>query len=300
MASIGLGWIGEPALASLIEPAFAFLPAAHRRGDGAQRRGRDRVRPHHGAAHRRSASWRRRPSRCSRPEATALVVVKPTELFMKVFWPFIRLLNGMGRAVVNLLGMRGSRRPRDGALGRRAEDARHRQPGSGRPRGAGRADAPPRLRLRGPDRRPGDGAAHRAGRACPADASRDECCSSRSARDGLPALPVYRDDMDNVIGILHVDRRDQGARRPASATSAPRSLAREALTVPETMARRRSARRDAAARRARSARDRRVRRHRRPGHVRVADGADRRRPRSAAPARAGSICTRTARRTSTA
>src|SRR6188472_2758146 len=27
MASIGLGWIGEPALASMIQPAIAFLPA---------------------------------------------------------------------------------------------------------------------------------------------------------------------------------------------------------------------------------------------------------------------------------
>src|SRR6476619_4715462 len=26
MASLGLGWIGEPALASIIEPEFAFLP----------------------------------------------------------------------------------------------------------------------------------------------------------------------------------------------------------------------------------------------------------------------------------
>src|SRR3989440_8234597 len=27
MASLGLGWIGEPSLARLIEPSFAFLPA---------------------------------------------------------------------------------------------------------------------------------------------------------------------------------------------------------------------------------------------------------------------------------
>src|SRR6188472_2831911 len=27
MASIGLGWIGEPALASMIQPIFGFLPA---------------------------------------------------------------------------------------------------------------------------------------------------------------------------------------------------------------------------------------------------------------------------------
>src|SRR6266704_1248413 len=27
MASLGLGWMGEPAVASFIEPSFAFLPA---------------------------------------------------------------------------------------------------------------------------------------------------------------------------------------------------------------------------------------------------------------------------------
>src|SRR5438132_13133926 len=27
MASLGLGWIGEPALASLVQPSFQFLPA---------------------------------------------------------------------------------------------------------------------------------------------------------------------------------------------------------------------------------------------------------------------------------
>ena len=41
-----------------------------------------------------------------RSEATALWVVKPTELFMRAVWPFIRLLNGTGRAVVNMLGLR--------------------------------------------------------------------------------------------------------------------------------------------------------------------------------------------------
>src|SRR3954464_12606219 len=28
MASLGLGWIGEPALASIIQPTFSFVPAA--------------------------------------------------------------------------------------------------------------------------------------------------------------------------------------------------------------------------------------------------------------------------------
>ena len=41
-----------------------------------------------------------------RAEATALLVVKPTELFMRAFAPFIRLLNGAGQAVVRALGLR--------------------------------------------------------------------------------------------------------------------------------------------------------------------------------------------------
>ena len=40
------------------------------------------------------------------PERTALVVARPTEIFMRVVWPFILLLNGMGRAVVRAAGMR--------------------------------------------------------------------------------------------------------------------------------------------------------------------------------------------------
>ena len=52
MASLGLGWIGEPALASMIEPAFRFLPAARRRDHRAQHRRGDCVRDRDGAAHR--------------------------------------------------------------------------------------------------------------------------------------------------------------------------------------------------------------------------------------------------------
>ena len=52
MASIGLGWIGEPALASIVEPPLRFLPDADGRDDRAHDRGRRRVRDHHRAAHR--------------------------------------------------------------------------------------------------------------------------------------------------------------------------------------------------------------------------------------------------------
>src|SRR6476469_7641466 len=107
MASLGLGWIGEPAVAALIQPLLRFLPATLADATA------------HSVAvafafavvtalHIVLGELAPKTIALERAEATALLVVKPTELFMKTFWPFIRLLNGMGRTVVNLLGMRGS------------------------------------------------------------------------------------------------------------------------------------------------------------------------------------------------
>ena len=100
MASLGLGWIGEPALAALIQPAFAVAAGA-----------RSPRRPRTAspspiafaivtALHIVLGELAPKTIALERAEATALLVVKPTELFMRVFWPFIRLLNGTGRAVV--------------------------------------------------------------------------------------------------------------------------------------------------------------------------------------------------------
>ena len=163
MASLGLGWIGEPALASMIEPALAFLPGDDRRATAHS----IAVAIAFASSPRCtscSASWRRKPIALERPEATALLVVKPTELFMKVVLAVHPAAerHGAGRRA-NCSACK-PRRPRDGAFGRRAEDAGDREPGSRRARGARRADAPPRLRLRRSHRRPDDGAAHRAGR----------------------------------------------------------------------------------------------------------------------------------------
>ena len=165
MASIGLGWIGEPALASVIEPAL-HVPAEP------DRRPRPRT-PSPSpiafaiitALHIVLGELAPKTIALERAEATALWVVKPTEIFMKAFWPFIRLLNGTGRAVVNLLGLRSrgghamvhseeelkmlvTASQEAGVLEEAEEQMLHRVFG-----------------VRRPDGRPGDGAAHRAGRA---------------------------------------------------------------------------------------------------------------------------------------
>src|SRR5262245_40376268 len=105
MASIGLGWIGEPALAEMVQPLFSALPVAVAETTA------------HSVAvalafalvtalHITLGELAPKTIALERSEATALLVVKPTELFMKLFWPFIRLLNGAGRAIVKMLGLR--------------------------------------------------------------------------------------------------------------------------------------------------------------------------------------------------
>jgi putative hemolysin len=104
MASIGLGWIGEPAFATLVEPSFAWL-------------GVFAVATAHSisvaiafacitALHIVLGELAPKTVALQHPESTSLWVARPTELFMKSLWPFIAALNGTGGAVVRLFGMK--------------------------------------------------------------------------------------------------------------------------------------------------------------------------------------------------
>lgn len=105
MASLGLGWIGEPALARLLEPPLAlvvgrFAPAAA-----------------HGVAvavafavitglHIVAGELAPKGFALQRPEQTVLWVARPIQLFYAAFrWP-ITVLNAVGNAVLGLLGLR--------------------------------------------------------------------------------------------------------------------------------------------------------------------------------------------------
>jgi CBS domain containing-hemolysin-like protein len=104
MASLGLGWIGEPALARLIAPALTALPA-----------GWTEVAAHAVAgtmafviitalhiifgelAPKSIALWN--------AEATALATVPPTEVFYRIFKPFIWFLNAAANGALRLFGL---------------------------------------------------------------------------------------------------------------------------------------------------------------------------------------------------
>jgi magnesium and cobalt exporter, CNNM family len=230
MASIGLGWIGEPAIASFIQPVFAFMPAPMAETTA------------HSLAiaiafaivtalHIVLGELAPKTIALERAEATALLVVKPTELFMKTFWPFIKLLNGMGRSVVNLLGMRGSGRhalvhseeelkmlvtasQEAGVLEEDEEQMLHRVFGFA-DLTAGQVMVP-RTEIV----------------AVSADAPPDEVVALIT-RYGHAHVPVYREDLDHVIGIMHVT--DLLKVVTAGSPISVAALAREVLTVPETL-----------------------------------------------------------------
>src|SRR6476620_12683467 len=104
MASIGLGWIGEPVLAELFPPAVLFLPT-HVAAAAAHSISVAIAFAIVTALHITLGELAPKTIALERAETTALLVVKPTELFMRAFSPFIRLLNGAGQAVVRALGL---------------------------------------------------------------------------------------------------------------------------------------------------------------------------------------------------
>jgi CBS domain containing-hemolysin-like protein len=231
MASLGLGWIGEPALANLIEPSFAFLPA------------------HLAAATAHSIAvaiaftlitWveivfgELTPKwiALERSETTALWTVKPLELFMRALWPFIRLVHGTAQAIIKALGLHGADRramvhseeelkmlvtasQEAGVLEETEEQMLHRVFGFA-DLTAGQIMTP-RTEIV----------------AVPVDTPIDAAIAQIAA-GGHTRLPVYRHDLDTIVGFLHVIdlvRALASPDRPVDLTA----LVREALTVPETL-----------------------------------------------------------------
>jgi CBS domain containing-hemolysin-like protein len=105
MTSLGLGWIGEPALATAFEPAFAFLgpTAAATTAHSISVAVAFAIIT---ALHIVFGELAPKTVALQHPERVSLFVSRPLELFKRTFWPFISLLNGMGRAVVHSVGLR--------------------------------------------------------------------------------------------------------------------------------------------------------------------------------------------------
>jgi len=231
MASLGLGWIGEPTLAALIQPAFTALPVMIAEATA------------HTIAvaiafaivtalHIVLGELAPKTIALEKSEATALLVVPPTEIFMRVFSPFIRVLNRTGRAVVNMLGLRSrgghamvhseeelmmlvTASQEAGVLEEQEEQMLHRVFGFA-DLTAGQVMIP-RTELV----------------AVAAEMALGELVASIGAGRHT-RLPVYRDDLDNVVGMLHLTDLLRALAAGDGGVNAG-ALAREVLTVPETL-----------------------------------------------------------------
>jgi CBS domain containing-hemolysin-like protein len=230
MASLGLGWIGEPALAAMIQPAFASLPAYLAESTAhsiAVAIAFTIITTFHIVFGELAPKW----IALERSEATALLIVKPTELFMRALWPFIRLMHGMARAVITTFGIKNAdtramvhseeelkmlvtASQEAGVLEEHEEQMLHRVFGFA-DLAAGQVMVPRTEVV-----------------AIPAGATRDEIVSLIT-RYGHTRLPVYREDLDHVIGILHVTDLLKAIVESADVNVA--ALAKEALTVPVTL-----------------------------------------------------------------
>ena len=230
MASLGLGWIGEPTLAAVIGPAFDALPnylAAATAHSLAVALAFALITAFHIVLGELVPKW----IALDRAEVVALWVVKPTELYMRALWPFIHLMHGTARLVVTALGLHGgghrggvhseeelkmlvTASQEAGVLEEQEEQMLHRVFGFA-DLTAGQVMVP-RTELV----------------AVAADTPRDAILELL-ARSGHTRLPVYRSNMDDIAGILYITDLlkplDRGGAINAGA------LAREVLTVPETL-----------------------------------------------------------------
>jgi CBS domain containing-hemolysin-like protein len=103
LASLGLGWIGEPAIGHLFDPLLHLLPVAWA----------DTVGHSLAAAiafalvtllHIVLGELTPKSIALQRPEGVALFVARPITLFLRLFRPVINLMNGVGNWFVRLLG----------------------------------------------------------------------------------------------------------------------------------------------------------------------------------------------------
>jgi putative hemolysin len=231
MASLGLGWIGEPALAALLYPLFSNLPPTIS------------VATAHSLAvaiafiiitslHIVLGELAPKTVALQYPEKTAMLVAKPTELFLRAFRPFIRALNGMGWAVVKMLGMK----PPSGHGLVHSEEELKMLVTASQEAGVLEEDEEQML--------------HRVFHFAEFTAAemmvpRTEMPAVRVDapigevvdlvwRGRHTSLPVYRGELDDVVGIMLVPDLVRALASPPPNFNLA-AIAREALTVPETM-----------------------------------------------------------------
>jgi CBS domain containing-hemolysin-like protein len=232
LASLGLGWIGEPALSHLLEPIVDWLPI--------------NIQP--GVARSISAGFAfvfitflhvvvgelaPKSIALQNPERTSLMVARPTLWSERIFKPAIWLLNGTGNALLKLVGVQ----PAAGhELVHSVAELKMLVTASSE---GGLIRPPEREMLH---------AVFDFGEllvrqvmiprteiiAVEADIPLEEIIPLIS-ESTYTKFPVYDDDLDTILGIVHVKDILGAMREPSWERNTARSLVREPIFVPETL-----------------------------------------------------------------
>ena len=231
IASLGLGWLGEPALTHFIEPVLALLPEAW-----------VGIASHSISAaiafsvitflHVVIGELMPKSIALQNPERTSLFVARPTLLAQVIFKPAIWALNGTGNFLLRLLGMSAASghqmvhsvqelkmlveaSEESGVLEDTEREMIHAVFDFGE--STAREVMVPRTEMTAID----------------ADAPMEELIHL-AIKHPLSKIPVYEGDVDHIVGIVHVKdlvRVQHDERRAATI----RGIIREALFVPDTI-----------------------------------------------------------------
>jgi CBS domain containing-hemolysin-like protein len=232
LASLGLGWIGEPALSHLLDPIIALFPIE--------------LRP--GLSHSISAGiafaiitflhvvvgeLAPKSIALQNPEGTSMVIARPTLWSERLFKPFIWALNGTGNALLRLVGVQ----PASGhQLVHSVEELKMLVTASTE----GGAVALQESELLHAIFEFGDLLVRQVMiprteiTAVEADLPLTEIIPLIS-ESTYTKFPVYDDDLDNILGIIHVKDLLRTMQESGWQNSTARSLVRDPMYVPETL-----------------------------------------------------------------
>lgn len=232
LASLALGWIGEPSLAHLIEPLFQWV------GNTGTEQG---IANSVAIAisfilitgfHIVLGELVPKSIALQRTERVALFVAAPLLIFARVFRPFIALLNGVGNSVVRLFGLSSAD---EHAAVHSVEELELLVMQS---RKAGVLDAEEEVMLRHVfdfgEKTARDILTPRSDIVAlkhdtPLDEAARVCLSS-----GYTRLPVYRGTLDQIIGVLHAKDLLQGREDSGGTAQTIEKLVRPASFVLES------------------------------------------------------------------
>jgi len=105
MSSLGLGWLGEPAVAALVEPLFHIFLPEKLAVIGSHTISVAIAFSIITALHIVLGELAPKSLALQRPEGTALFVVQLLELYLAIFRPVVQFLNSLGNMVIRLLGL---------------------------------------------------------------------------------------------------------------------------------------------------------------------------------------------------